>query len=268
MKVHGNAALGPARRLALVQAIEAGDDVEGGTCRPWRGAGHSPRLVAPLADGGGGGEAARQLPQGPLLAPAPPATAAHRRRRGADPARPPRDRPGSRPPGRHLPPLALDDLEGPAPSRPFAAARQRQGELRPLRVVAAGLLHVDVARLARFNRPGHPVTGVRDKTWAEERDGVGYVYLHCVIDDCSRYGYVEQHPDQGGATAAAVLERAIEHFVRLGMKPPEAVMSDNAFAYRRSNAFRPVLERYRAATSSPRPTRPAGTARSRGSSKP
>ena len=103
------------------------------------------------------------------------------------------------------------------------------------------LLHVDVARLARFERPGHAVTGVRDKTGAEKRALWGYVYLHCVIDDHSRYAYVEQHPDQGGQTAAAVLERAIEHFAGLGLQAPEAVMSDNAFAYRRSNAFRALL---------------------------
>jgi hypothetical protein len=30
------------------------------------------------------------------------------------------------------------------------------------------LLHVDVARLARFNRPGHAATGVRDLTGAEK----------------------------------------------------------------------------------------------------
>nr|MDQ3725195.1 DDE-type integrase/transposase/recombinase [Actinomycetota bacterium] len=108
------------------------------------------------------------------------------------------------------------------------------------------LLHVDVARLARFERPGHAVTGDRATTGAEKRAKWGYVYLHCVVDDHSRYAYVEQHPDQGGATAAAVLERAIGHFASLGMKPPEAVMSDNAFAYRRSTAFRALLERYRA----------------------
>ena len=107
------------------------------------------------------------------------------------------------------------------------------------------LLHVDVARLARFNRPGHAVTGVRDLTGAEKRARVGYVYLHCVIDDHSRYAYVEQHRDQGGDTAAAVLGRAIEHFSALGLRPPEAVMSDNAFAYRKSRAFRAVLDRHR-----------------------
>ena len=38
-----------------------------------------------------------------------------------------------------------------------------------------------------------------------------------------------------------MLGRAIEHFAALGLKAPEAVMSDNAFAYRRSNAFRADL---------------------------
>jgi transposase InsO family protein len=37
------------------------------------------------------------------------------------------------------------------------------------------------------------------------------------------------------------LGRAIEHFAALGLKAPEAVMSDNALAYRRSNAFKAVL---------------------------
>ena len=91
--------------------------------------------------------------------------------------------------------------------------------------------------------PATPSPAIRDKTSAEKRVGVGYVYLHCVIDDHSRYAYVEQHRDQGGDTAAAVLERAIEHFTALGMKAPEAVMSDNALAYRRSNAFKAQFER-------------------------
>ena len=99
------------------------------------------------------------------------------------------------------------------------------------------LLHVDVARLARFERPGHQATGDR----ARRNRGAGYVYLHCVIDDRSRYAYVEQHADQGGETATAVLGRAIEHFASLGLGAPEAVMSDNAFAYRNSKAFKAIL---------------------------
>ena len=86
---------------------------------------------------------------------------------------------------------------------------------------------------------------MRTRTGAEKRAAWGYAYLHCVIDDHSRYAYVEQHRDQGGETAAAVLDRAICHFASLGMKGPEAVMSDNAFAYRKSAAFRDLLARPR-----------------------
>jgi transposase InsO family protein len=101
------------------------------------------------------------------------------------------------------------------------------------------LLHIDMARLARFRRPGHAATGER----ADRNRGAGYVWLHCVVDDHSRLAYVEQHHDESGQTAAAVLERAIAHFGSLGLDPPEAVMSDNALAYRRSLHFRAVLQR-------------------------
>jgi transposase InsO family protein len=105
------------------------------------------------------------------------------------------------------------------------------------------LLHVDMARLQRFDRPGHAVTGDRRRNQDAKREGVGYVWLHCVLDDRTRYAYVEQHRDEGAATAAAVLERAVAHFAELGLGPPAAVMSDNALAYRRSRAFRSALER-------------------------
>ena len=155
-----------------------------------------------------------------------------------------RDRPRSRPPGGDLPPGALDDLEGAPPPRPLPAAQAARETYRRYEWSRPGaLLHVDVARLARFERPGHAATGVRACRRREARRG-GYVYLHCVIDDHSRYAYVEQHPDQGGDTAAAVLERAIEHFAALGLRAPEAVMSDNAFAYRTLRAFQAVLDRH------------------------
>lgn len=108
------------------------------------------------------------------------------------------------------------------------------------------LLHVDMARLARFDRPGHRARGRSSESRREQlRSTVSYVWLHCVVDDHSRYAYVEQHPDESAATAAAVLERAIAHYRALGMGAPEAVMSDNALAYRRSRVFRRALERHR-----------------------
>jgi transposase InsO family protein len=106
------------------------------------------------------------------------------------------------------------------------------------------LLHVDMAELPRFGSPGHAVTG--DRSYAGRKMGLGKVYLHCVVDDRTRYAYVEQHQAKDGATAAAVLERAIAHLGALGIEAPEAVMSDNAFAYRKSRAFKDVLARHRA----------------------
>jgi transposase InsO family protein len=242
MKVHGNAALGPAGRLALVQAIESGMTQK---------AAAAAFCVAPAT-------AHRWWHRYR-------AASLEERRKGAWL----RDR-SSRP---HRQPRRLSAAE----EEPILRAR-RETNLGPGRLAGicrrarstiwkvlhrhglsrrprgerqtyrryewsrpGALLHVDVARLARFERPGHAVTGIRDKTGAEKRAKWGYVYLHCVIDDHSRYAYVEQHPDQSGDTAAAVLGRAIEHFSSLGMKGPEAVMSDNAFAYRKSNAFRAIL---------------------------
>ena len=242
MKVHGNAALGPAGRLARAQAIESGMTL---------------RAAAAALN----------------VAPATAHRWWHRWRLASEEER----RSGSwlrdRPCTPHRQPRRLSAAE----EEPILRAR-RETNLGPGRLAGicrrsrstiwkvlhrrglsrrrgpgretyrryewsrpGALLHVDVARLARFERPGHAVTGDRAKTWADKQARRGYVYLHCVIDDRSRYAYVEQHPDQGGETAAAVLGRAIEHLAGLGIGGPEAVMSDNAFAYRNSRAFKAVL---------------------------
>ena len=99
------------------------------------------------------------------------------------------------------------------------------------------LLHIDVKKLARFERPGHRVTG--DRRSRSRR--VGYDSLHCVVDDNSRYAYVELHPAEDSDTAARVLERAIVHLAELGLQPGEAVMTDNALAYTRGERFQAVL---------------------------
>ena len=241
MKVHGNAALGPAGRLALVQAIESGMTLRAAAAalnvapatahrwwHRWRGASEEDRRGSWLCDRSSRPKRQpRRLSaaeEGPILR--------ARRQTGLGPGRLAGICRRSRS-------TIWKVLHRHGLSRRHKGAREsyRRYEWSE----PGALLHVDVARLARFNRPGHAVTGVRDMTGAEKRAGVGYVYLHCVIDDHSRYAYVEQHRDQGGDTAAAVLERAIAHFASLGMKAPEAVMSDNAFAYRKSNAFKAQL---------------------------
>ena len=245
MKVHANAALGPAGRLALVEAIESGESLR---------AAAAALNVAPAT--------------------------AHRwwhRRRGASPAEIASgswlcDR-SSRP---HRQPRRLSAEQ----EQPILRARRETG-LGPGRLAGiccrarstiwkvlhrnglsrrpsaprqsyrryewsrpGALLHIDMAELPRFASPGHAVTG--DRSYAGRKMGLGVIYLHCVVDDRTRYAYVEQHHAKDGATAAAVLQRAIAHLAELGLDPPEAVMSDNAFAYRRSSAFAATLARHQA----------------------
>jgi transposase InsO family protein len=129
--------------------------------------------------------------------------------------------------------------------RRHGVSRRPRGERQTFRRYEwsrpGALLHVDMAELPRFRRPGHAVTGDRSKTGYATRHGLGQVYLHCVVDDRSRYAYVEQHQAKDGAVTAAVLSRAIHHFRELGLDPPEAVMTDNAYAYTKSRAFAGVI---------------------------
>ncbi len=107
---------------------------------------------------------------------------------------------------------------------------------------AGALLHMDVKKLPRFLAPGHRVTGDRRR----RSMGAGFDYLHCVIDDHSRLAYVELHAREDADTNAQTLERALRFFAELGLPPPRAVMTDNAFVYTRSARFRQLLARVRA----------------------
>jgi len=101
------------------------------------------------------------------------------------------------------------------------------------------LLHMDVKKLARFSVPGHRATS--DRTEIARNRGIGYDHLHCVIDDHSRIAYVELHPREDAETNARTLERALRFFAELGLDPPEAVMTDNAFVYVHSKRFHTTL---------------------------
>ena len=103
------------------------------------------------------------------------------------------------------------------------------------------LLHIDSKRFGRFARPGHAVTGVRDRSGAEKRLRVGYEFAHSIVDDHSRLAYTELHRDQRAATVAAFLERALAFYERHGITV-KRLMSDNAWTYTHSHAFRQLLE--------------------------
>jgi transposase InsO family protein len=244
MKVHANAALGPAGRLALVRAIESGATMR----------------AAAAALGVAPATAHRWWHRYRLASQAERNSQSWLRDRSSCPHRQPRRMSAAE----EGPILRARRETNLGPGRLAGICRRarstiwkvlhrnglsrRGGSPRPAYRSyewsrPGALLHVDMARLARFRRPGHAITGDRTKTGADKRNALGYVWLHCVVDDHSRYAYVEQHQDESGATAAAVLARAISRFAELGLSAPEAVMSDNAFAYRNSSAFKAVLER-------------------------
>jgi hypothetical protein len=59
------------------------------------------------------------------------------------------------------------------------------------------MIHVDIKRLARFERVGHRSTGDRHKG---KSTGAGYEKVHVAIDDPTRLSYVEVLADEKGPT--------------------------------------------------------------------
>ncbi len=104
------------------------------------------------------------------------------------------------------------------------------------------LLHMDTKRYARFERPGHALTGVRDRTFAEKRARWGYQYAHAIVDDHSRLAYVELHDDERAATVSAFTERALAFFGTRGIRV-RRLMTDGAWAYTRNRSLADLLAR-------------------------
>ena len=79
--------------------------------------------------------------------------------------------------------------------------------------------------------------------------------MHVAIDDCSRLAYTEILPDERGETCAGFLDRAVRWFAGCGVRI-ERVMTDNAFAYTNSRAFKDALVTIGARHITTRPYRP------------
>ena len=75
--------------------------------------------------------------------------------------------------------------------------------------------------------------------------GIGYDYVHSMVDDHSRLAYSEILPDEKGATCAGFLTRAAAYFADHGIDHIERVITDNHLSYRRRTdvaaADRPYL---------------------------
>ena len=105
------------------------------------------------------------------------------------------------------------------------------------------LLHMDVSRYARFERPGHAVTGDRShrsRGWMKPEARVGYDFAHAIVDDHSRLAYVELHDDETAPTVTGFVERALVFFAKHGITA-RRLMTDNAFAYVKNRSLRKLL---------------------------
>ena len=98
------------------------------------------------------------------------------------------------------------------------------------------LLHMDTKRHARFEVPGHAVTGDR----ATNSAGAGFEHVHVIVDDCSRLAYAEVCDDERAATVAAFTERALDWFLERGIVT-ERLLTDNAWAYTKNKQLRELL---------------------------
>jgi transposase InsO family protein len=114
------------------------------------------------------------------------------------------------------------------------------------------LLHMDTSEYARFQRPGHRVTGDRSSQDRQHRDGSDVV--HAIVDDHSRLAYAEIHDDQQATTVVAFLQRALAYQGH-GITA-HRLMTDNAWQYTRSHELRRLLEQHRIRHLTTKPYRP------------
>lgn len=142
-----------------------------------------------------------------------------------------------------------------APEPPNRYCRRHPGEL----------VHVDVKRLGRFDRPGHRVAG-RGPGRHHTYRGTGFEAVHVCIDDTTRLAYVEILDNELGETSTGFLERAVAWFADRGVTV-ERVLTDNGSAYR-SKVWGAWCRDHGIRHLRTRPYRPARMGKPRGSSRP
>jgi Integrase core domain len=98
--------------------------------------------------------------------------------------------------------------------------KEREPERRYEWPCPGELLHIDVTRYARFNRPGPALTGDRTSSAAAKRERVGDHDAHAIVDDHSRLAYGELHPDERAATVTAFLaSKGVHHLTTEPYRP-------------------------------------------------
>ena len=120
----------------------------------------------------------------------------------------------------------LCSLEPAAPALRYE--RQQPGEL----------IHIDIKKLGRFDRPGHRITGDRQGCRTVH---AGWEFVHVAIDDHSRVGFAKVMANEKARSAITFLKASVAYYASLGVKV-ERVMTDNGSCYK-SHAFRRACKR-------------------------
>jgi transposase InsO family protein len=106
------------------------------------------------------------------------------------------------------------------------------------------LLHLDVKSYARFERPGHAVTGERRRRGARlTKPKLGYDYAHAAVDDHSRLAFCGLYPDERATSITAFVERALLFYRAHGIRV-RRILTDNHWSYTRNHSLRELLERH------------------------
>ena len=114
--------------------------------------------------------------------------------------------------------LGLSSLRALDPVRPI---------VRYEHVAPGEMLHIDTKKLGRIVRPSHRVTGNR----RDSVEGAGWEFAHVAIDDHSRAGFVQMHPDERKDSATAFLKTTVARFAAKGVRI-KRLLTDNGSAYR------------------------------------
>ena len=89
------------------------------------------------------------------------------------------------------------------------------------------LVHLDIKRLVRIQRPSHRVTDDR----RDSIRGFGAEFLHIAIDDHSRMAFTAMYPDQTERSSTHFLAAATAWFSQLGIRT-RRVLTDNGPCYK------------------------------------
>ena len=97
------------------------------------------------------------------------------------------------------------------------------------------LLHMDVKKLATIPPGGGwPVHGRENVT----RQGVGWTFVHSVVDDHTRLAYSEALPDEKAPTFVGFTIRALQFYREYGITHIQELMTDNHPGYTHNLRFK------------------------------